>query len=83
MTASGSTRTFPILKQSTAFTICTPGDFILPVHRKNSGRTGSRYIYINRYMDAPKPVYATLFQLVKDKDYFVITTNLRSDDKFV
>ena len=34
-------------------------------------------------MDAPKPVYATLFQLVKDKDYFVITTNLRSDDKFV
>lgn len=43
----------------------------------------SRYIYINRYMDAPKPVYATLFQLAKDKDYFVITTNLRSDDKFV
>lgn len=36
----------------------------------------SRYIYINRYMDAPKPVYNTLFQLVKDKDYFVITTNV-------
>lgn len=36
----------------------------------------SRYIYINRYMDAPKPVYDTLFQLVKDKDYFVITTNV-------
>ena len=34
-------------------------------------------------MDAPKPVYATLFQLVKDKDYFVLTTNFRSDDKFV
>ena len=36
----------------------------------------SRYIYINRYMDAPKPVYHTLLGLVKDKDYFVLTTNV-------
>lgn len=36
----------------------------------------SRYIYINRYMDAPKPVYDRLFQLVKEKDYFVLTTNV-------
>lgn len=36
----------------------------------------SRYIYINRYMDAPKPVYNNLYELVKDKDYFVITTNV-------
>lgn len=36
----------------------------------------SRYIYINRYMDAPKPVYDRLLELVKDKDYFVITTNV-------
>ncbi len=36
----------------------------------------SRYIYINRYMDAPKPVYEALLELVKDKDYFVITTNV-------
>lgn len=36
----------------------------------------SRYIYVNRYMDAPKPVYNDLFNLVKDKDYFVITTNV-------
>lgn len=36
----------------------------------------SRYIYVNRYMDAPKPVYDALFELVKDKDYFVITTNV-------
>ncbi len=36
----------------------------------------SRYIYINRYMDAPKPVYDRLFQLVKDQDYFVLTTNV-------
>ena len=31
---------------------------------------------INRYMDPPKPVYKDLFSLVKDKDYFVITTNV-------
>jgi NAD-dependent protein deacetylases, SIR2 family len=36
----------------------------------------SRYIFVNRYMDAPKPVYDNLLQLVKDKDYFVITTNV-------
>ena len=36
----------------------------------------SRYIYINRYMDAPKPVYRALLDLVKDKDYFVLTTNV-------
>ena len=36
----------------------------------------SRYIMINRYMDPPKPVYKDLFSLVKDKDYFVITTNI-------
>ena len=36
----------------------------------------SRYIYINRYMDAPKPVYRNLYDLVTDKDYFVLTTNV-------
>ena len=36
----------------------------------------SRYIYINRYMDATKPVYDDLLKMVADKDYFVITTNV-------
>lgn len=36
----------------------------------------SRSIYINRYMPPPKPVYDQLLQLVKDKDYFVLTTNV-------
>ena len=36
----------------------------------------SRYIFVNRYTDAPKPVYDELFDLVKEKDYFVITTNV-------
>lgn len=36
----------------------------------------SRNIYVNRYLDPPKPVYGDLLQLVKDKDYFVLTTNV-------
>lgn len=36
----------------------------------------SRYIYINRYKSAPKSVYSDLLELVKGKDYFVITTNV-------
>ena len=36
----------------------------------------SRYIMINRYVDAPKPVYQSLLKLVQSKDYFVLTTNV-------
>ena len=36
----------------------------------------SRYIYINRYMDVDNGTYRLLFELMKDKDYFVITTNV-------
>ncbi len=36
----------------------------------------SRYIWINRYMNAPKSTYEDLFRLVGKKDYFVLTTNV-------
>ena len=36
----------------------------------------SRYIFVNRYMDASKPVYDDLLKLMQDKDYFIITTNV-------
>lgn len=36
----------------------------------------SRQIMLNRYEKAPKPVYDDLLSLVKDKDYFVLTTNV-------
>lgn len=36
----------------------------------------ARNIYFNRYVKASKPVYDELFSLLKDKDYFVITTNV-------
>ncbi len=36
----------------------------------------SRHIYVNRYMPIPNDVYEKLLNLVKDKDYFVLTTNV-------
>ena len=36
----------------------------------------SRYIFVNRYMDPPSDLYNKLYETVKDKDYFVITTNV-------
>jgi len=36
----------------------------------------SRHIYYNRYIDPPKPVHKQLLELLKDKNYFVVTTNV-------
>lgn len=37
----------------------------------------SRYVYVNRYMNKnANKLYAQLFDLVKDKNYFIITTNV-------
>ncbi len=36
----------------------------------------SRFIFLNRYCDPPKPVYQSLLELVKYKDYFILTTNV-------
>lgn len=66
------------------------GDFIAKYHIRDMYSGGfytypaleeywawwSRHIYYNRYVDAPKSVYPALYELVKDKDYFVLTTNV-------
>lgn len=36
----------------------------------------SRYIYCNRYEPSQSTVYTDLLELIKEKDYFVITTNV-------
>lgn len=36
----------------------------------------SRYIYINRYSDSENSIYKRLFEIVSDKDCFVLTTNV-------
>lgn len=36
----------------------------------------ARHIYFNRYVEPPKTVYRELLSLLRDKDYFVITTNV-------
>ena len=44
--------------------------------KKTAWAWWARNIYFNRYVEAPKPVYNDLFSIVKDKEYFVITTNV-------
>jgi len=36
----------------------------------------SRHIYYNRYVDPPRPVYDMLLRILKDREYFVVTTNV-------
>ena len=36
----------------------------------------ARHIYFNRYIDPPKGVYTQLLELLRGKEYFVITTNV-------
>ena len=36
----------------------------------------SRYIFLNRYTEPPKPVYEELSDIVNGKNYFVLTTNV-------
>ena len=52
------------------------GFFVMDLDPKIAWAFWARNIYINRYMDAPIPVYRDLLKIVKDKDYFVITTNV-------
>ena len=52
------------------------GFFVMQLEPETAWAFWARNIYINRYNDPPKPVYNKLLELVKDKDYFVITTNV-------
>lgn len=36
----------------------------------------ARFIYLQRYKEGSKPLYRQLFDLVKDKNYFALTTNV-------
>ena len=52
------------------------GFYVMRVEPEVSWAFWARNIYINRYKGATKPVYDRLLELVRDKDYFVITTNV-------
>ena len=43
---------------------------------EEKGAYWSRNIFVNRYLDPPKPVYQNLLDLIREKDYFVLTTNV-------
>lgn len=52
------------------------GFYVMELPPEEQWAFWSRNIYVNRYTDPPKPVYERLFDLVRDKDYFVLTTNV-------
>ena len=52
------------------------GFYVMQLEPEVSWAFWARNIYINRYKPAQKPVYGRLLEFVKDKDYFIITTNV-------
>lgn len=52
------------------------GGFYLYPDKETFWSFWSRYIWINRYAPIPNDTYDMLLKLVKDKDYFVLTTNV-------
>lgn len=52
------------------------GFYVMQLEPEVAWAFWARNIYINRYVDPPKPLYNQLLNLVRDKDYFVITTNV-------
>ncbi len=69
-------RYFPDFKKKYGFQDMYSGGFYPYDTLEEHWAYWSRYIYINRYMDAPRPVYEMLYDLVREKDYFVLTTNV-------
>ena len=67
---------FPDFIQSFCITDMYSGGFYPFPDAETRWAWWARHIYYNRYIDPPKPVYQTLLQLVRDKNYFVITTNV-------
>ena len=69
-------RYFSYFKEKYGFTDMYYGGFYPYKTPEEYWAYWSRYIYINRYCDAQKPVYLNLLRIVSGKDYFVITTNV-------
>ena len=69
-------RVFPDFEAKYGFHDMYSGGFYPYGTREEYWAFWSRNIWINRYMDIPKPVYDDLLTLVRGKDYFVLTTNV-------
>lgn len=69
-------RYFPDFAEAFGITDMYSGGFYPFPDQETYWAWWSRNIYCNRYVKAPKPVYENLLRIVRDKDYFVITTNV-------
>ncbi len=68
----GISKTF---KTGMASGICTPGILSLRNAGKNIGRGGAGTSF-STATSAPKPVYTELLELVRNRNYFILTTNV-------
>ena len=71
---SGLSATSGIFKRNTASDMYSGGFFLDSL--EEYWAWWSRHIWYNRYVDPPKPVYRDLLDLVGERDYFVLTTNV-------
>lgn len=69
-------RLFPDFKKKYGITDMYSGGFYPFKTLEEYWAWWSRHIFCNRYVDAPLPVYDDLLDIVKNKDYFVLTTNV-------
>lgn len=74
--AKDSTNIFLISKRNMVLTICTTADFTYIEHRRNYGHTGADIFILIVIWICRRIYIIKLYGLVKDKDYFVITTNV-------
>ncbi|MBR1747225.1 MAG: Sir2 silent information regulator family NAD-dependent deacetylase [Clostridia bacterium] len=68
--------TFSDFRAKYGFTDMYSGGFYPYKTEEEKWAFWSRNILLNRYSEIPKPVYSDLFELVKNKEYFVLTTNV-------
>ena len=69
-------RYFPDFKARFGITDMYSGGFYPFPDEETRWAWWARQIYFNRYIEAPRPVYRDLLELVRHRNYFVITTNV-------
>ncbi len=69
-------RYFSDFKEKYGFSDCYSGGFYPYQTLEEFWGFWARNIYVNRYMEKENEVYKDLLRVVKDKDYFVLTTNV-------
>lgn len=69
-------KTIKNLLKNIILKIYTQPLFITLIPKKKNGLFGQKWLILNRYNKEPLNLYKELYELIKSKQYFVITTNV-------